>query len=239
MREITKTGTRQLDLAALCKRGEQLAASPEAIEAYERNIRDATTRETRERYSRAAAKVRRIVPLRPEIHDVIAAHCDPLREGASPLKRTRALSAVGQWREDERRTVIALLGTVGTGKTTSAALAALRALQQRQSVVYVKEPTLLRWRKFIRHQDDLAAMLRADLLIVDELGTCLPKDAEDARMSILEIVDDRLSVGRTMLLGNLDRASFGQRYDARLVDRLAEVGLIVDVSGPSLRSAAA
>lgn len=229
----------QMGLEALLERGLQLAASPEAIAAYEARIRDATRIEARERYRRAAHALRRLVPLRPEILDAVSEHCDPDRDSKpSPLRRTPAIASVARWSTDERRTVIAILGTVGVGKTTACALASMRALLDRKSVVYVKEPTLLRWRKFLRHEKDLDRVLSADLLIIDELGTCLAKDHDDARMAILEVVDDRLAVGRTMLLGNLSRASLGARYDARLIDRLSEVGTIVDVSGASLRSAA-
>jgi len=237
MQSIGKT-MGQMDLAALLRRGEELAASPEAIAAYEARMRDATRIEARERFRRASHALRRLVPLRPEILDAVSAHCDPDRDGTSPLRRTAAIASVARWTTDERRTVIALLGTVGVGKTTACGLAAMRALLDRKTVVYVKEPTLLRWRKFLRHEKDLERVLSADLLIIDELGTCLAKDHDDARMAILEVVDDRLAVGRTMLLGNLNRAALGARYDARLVDRLSEVGTIVDVSGASMRSAA-
>lgn len=228
---------RQMDLKALLKRGEELAASPEAIAAYERSIQDATRVAERERHRRAAAQLRRLIPLRPEVHDAIEAHCAPGTDGTA-LRRTKAISAVAGWMRDERRSVIALLGGVGIGKTTACGLAAMRALQQRQVVAYVKEPTLLRWRKFLRHEKDIERVLSADLLIIDELGTCLARDHDDARMAILEVVDDRLAVGRTMLLGNLNRAALGARYDARLVDRLSEVGTIVEVPGASMRSAA-
>lgn len=238
MQSIGKTMD-QMKLQELLERGQRMAASPEAIAAFEQRMRDATRVESRERYRRASHALRKLVPLRPEILDDVSAHCDPDRAGASPLRRTAAIASVARWSTDERRTVIALLGTVGVGKTTACALAAMRALLDRKGVVYVKEPTLLRWRKFLRHEKDLERVLSADLLIIDELGTCLAKDHDDARMAILEVVDDRLAVGRTMLLGNLNRAALGARYDARLVDRLSEVGMIVDVSGESLRGRAA
>lgn len=229
----------QMKLQELLERGQRMAASPEAIAAFEQRVRDATRVESRERFRRASASLRRLVPLRPEVLDAISQHCDPDHEGPSPLRRTAAIASVARWASDERRSVIALLGTVGVGKTTACGLAAMRALLDRRSVVYVKEPTLLRWRKFLRHEKDLDRVLSADLLIIDELGTCLAKDHDDARMAILEVVDDRLAVGRTMLLGNLSRGALGARYDARLVDRLSEVGMIVDVSGESVRGRAA
>lgn len=235
--ELQRMG--QMSLVELCRRGAESAATPEAIAAYESRMRDAATREARERYSEAAREARRLIPL-PRMHqDEVIRHCAPGRQDPA-LERTEALVTVARWGRPESagRTVLALLGTMGTGKTTAAMVAALRALQAGESVAYVKEPTLLRWRRYISQTAMLERAMSVGLLIVDELGT-ETKHAEDARAAILEVVDDRLSVGRTLLIGNLSREGFGSRYDARLADRMRQVGIVAECRGESLRGRAA
>lgn len=226
-------------LAELARAAEALAASPEAVARHEASVREAATREARERYSEAAREARRLIPL-PRMHqDEVIRHCAPGRVEPA-LSRTEALVTVAKWRSAESagRTVLALLGTMGTGKTTAAMVAALRSLQSGESVAYVKEPTLLRWRRYISQTALLERAMSVGLLIIDELGT-ETKHAEEARAAILEVVDDRLSIGRTLLIGNLSREAFGSRYDARLADRMRQVGIVAECRGESLRGRAA
>lgn len=225
------------ELEELKKNADRLCASPERIAAFERSVAESVRVQEVERHSAATARLRAIVPLPPETIDTVAAHCSPTATD-SKLQRTPAITAAARWMEDDKRSVLAVLGTVGVGKTTSAALVVMRTLMRRSrsKVVYVKEPTLIRWRKFVRYTQRLDEAIDADLLVLDELGTAVAREADEARMAVLEMVDDRLGKGRTMLLGNLTRLAFAERYDARLVDRLRQVGLVVEVNGQSLRS---
>jgi len=230
----------RLDIEAMCRRGMEAAASDGAIARYERSVRASAEREARERYADAAREARRLVPIPRAHQDAVIAHCAPGR-GDAVLERTDALVAVARWHRPESasRSVLALLGDMGTGKTTAAMVAALRALQRGESVVYVKEPTLLRWRRYVSQAPHVERLMSAGLVIVDELGTADARDADQARTAVLEVVDDRLAVGRTMLLGNLAREAFGARYDARLADRMREVGLVIECRGASMRGRAA
>lgn len=230
----------RLELEALCRRGMETAATPETIARHEASVREASEREARERYSSAALEARRLIPVPRAHQDAVIRHCRPGRKEPA-LERTEALVVTARWHQSESagRTVLALLGDMGTGKTTAAMVAALRALQIGETVAYVKEPTLLRWRRYVSQTSQLERAMSVGLLIVDELGTAETRDAEQARAAVLEVVDDRLSVGRTMLIGNLSRQAFGSRYDARLADRMREVGIIAECRGASMRGRAA
>lgn len=226
----------RLELEALCRRGMETAASETAIERFERSVRESAEREARERYAEAAREARKMFPLRRGHQDAIVRHCAPGRT-APALERTAALTSVAAWprlHERDGRSVLALIGKMGNGKTTAAMVAALRAFQAGETVAYVKETTLLRWRKFVSMAPMLERAMSVGLLVIDELGT-KRKDAEEASEAILEIVDDRLGVGRTMLIGNVTREEFSTRYDARLIDRMREVGIITECLADSMR----
>lgn len=223
-------------LAELARAAERLAASPEAVARHEAIVREAATREARERYDTAARDARRMFPLRALHQDAIIKHCAPGRT-APVLERTEALASVARWPqqcEREGRVVLALIGKMGNGKTTAAMVAALRALSAGESVAYVKETTLIRWRKFVSLAPMLERAMSVSLLVVDELGG-ERKHVDEAREAILEIVDDRLGVGRTMLIGNVSKGEFSARYDARLIDRMREVGIVTECLSESMR----
>jgi DNA replication protein DnaC len=225
-------------LAELARRAEKLAASPEVIARHEASIREATEYESRERYALASAEAMRMIPLPKHHAAAVVEHYRPNRKGGPILRREEPLLVAAKWDRDRSRSVLALIGSMGVGKTTAAMSCALRALQAGESVLYVKEPTLVRWRKYVSMGEQIGKALGVGLLIIDELGT-EKKHADEASAAILETVDDRLSVGRTMLIGNLDARAFGARYDARLADRMREVGIVAECAGQSLRGRAA
>lgn len=223
----------------LCMAGAASATKPEAIERYERGLKQIVDRERLEAYDRAAQAARKLVPVPRMTQDMVIKHYRPHASGPV-LKRTTPLLALKQWEsvfDSEGRTVCAIIGKMGTGKTTAAMAAALKALLRGEAVVYVKEPTLVRWRKYVSLDEHMGRAMCAGLLIIDELGT-ETKHIEEASSAILEAVDDRLAVGRTMLIGNLTRAEFRARYDDRLTDRLREVGVVNECDGDSLRGSA-
>jgi DNA replication protein DnaC len=53
------------------------------------------------------------------------------------------------------------------------------------------------------------------------------------------VLDDRIGgKRRTLLISNLSKAALLERLDERTVDRLRELGVIVELAGKSMRSGA-
>jgi DNA replication protein DnaC len=215
------------------------AQKPAAVESPEARATRARERERdRLRAWLAASKI----PVRPEIvEDVIAGTC----------LRTPATRAVTQWFTDPTRRVIALLGPMGIGKTVAAALVGVAFARRGKVVRYMREPMLVRWASSstLTHEQRMEEMLDADLVIVDELGMSLSSQGEKARDAIFTLLDHRIAgERRTILIGNLmapdkdgtQRGSsrvLADKYGARLVDRLNEVGRIAELAGESMRGA--
>ena len=153
------------------------------------------------------------------------------------LGATAALQWVRTWMLAPRPALV-LLGEPGVGKTIAAAW----ALTQRPGR-YIRAEDLCEMRKEggRRGRELYQAMLRPDLLVLDELGgeTDLPLAAK----TLQDVVDVRQRVSRrTLIMGNLKtRAELVSRYDKRTLDRLGvdrdEDGIAVFrfVDGPSMR----
>jgi DNA replication protein DnaC len=157
------------------------------------------------------------------------------------LKKTKSLGHVRQWLEiawgtRESRTgrpvrFLALVGAVGVGKTVAAAYALAH-----EPGLYVTAEELRRrlcssnWRDF----DWQARVLRARLVVVDDLGA---ESREGSREALFELVNRRMGEERalTLLTGNLTESELIERYDARTIDRLQYVGIIVEIAGESMR----
>lgn len=218
------------DLAAMLDRAlrtaRQRVASPEAITAYEESLRRATEAEARSnRARRRKALDDAGVPLTDDTARAVA---------GGTLRPTRALEIASAWLAGPR-SVLVLYGPPGTGKTTAAAHVACSRLGK-GPFVYVREPTLARWGMFARYDREWSAAVSSATLIVDELGTAEERDLPAARAALLRIVDDRMGRGRrTVLAGNLSEHDVGRRYDARMIDRLMEVGYMAEVTGQSMR----
>lgn len=230
----------QLTLDELEARAKTIAASEAAIEAFNRRTREAAEQEMRERFGEAVKTANRIVPLPPHHRTMVISHARPWRDANQPvLKGTSSVIGVARWfrPKNEHRTVLALLGNMGTGKTTAAYLAAVRVAMAGGSVMYIKEPTLVRLKRYVSKGDMLEQAMSCGLLIIDELGT-ERKSADEASAAVLEIVDDRLGRGRTMIIGNMSAVTFGEKYDARLHDRMREVGIVVECREDSMRGGA-
>lgn len=155
---------------------------------------------------------------------------------ADRLRPTRAVEAARRWlayqasvRKAGSRPVLALFGGIGCGKTVAAA-----SVLAAEGGRYVQAEDLCRLHaaRFGSEAAEFRRLMRLGVLVVDELGT--EESAERAAATLHEVVDRRQSK-RTLLLGNLTKASFAERLDARTVDRLRVGGVVIDVSGGSLR----
>ena len=85
--------------------------------------------------------------------------------------------------------------------------------------------TRMRKGDYGRPTDEYQRHLRGELLVVDELG--IEDRREDANATLYDVLDVRQRLPRrTLLLGNLDEDELKQRYDARVLRRLYENGVI-------------
>lgn len=142
---------------------------------------------------------------------------------ARPAQSGR-ISVPGIPRQRAWDTVI-LHGERGTGKTWAAGVALHRAAGCGQ---YAKVRRLCALYRASWGDDAEAwdSAMRAELLVVDELGTGRDRDLE--RDMLQELVDERHSRGRaTLLVSNLGwksthRVGLDQVFDARTIDRLAD-----------------
>lgn len=151
---------------------------------------------------------------------------------------TETLAKVRAWvstvRHPDAKRLLVLLGSTGTGKTMAAAWALLK-LGGGLGVKARKLPGL-EMAHFGPQAEHYQRLVKGKLCVVDEIGTM---DAKKEASSLGELIDDR--IGRpTILIGNLppkneDKTGFLQRYHERFYSRLAEVGVVVDCTGPDLR----
>ena len=171
------------------------------------------------------------IPVRPEVAATIV---------RGTCARTDATRAAASWMRDSQRRTLVLLGPMGIGKTIAAALVGVAFARRRQSVGYLREPMLMRLAhsSTLAHEAKLERLRDVDLLIVDELGTTLSGQGERARDAVFGMIDDRISGGRTILIGNLTPEDLGKTYGARFLDRLREVGVVEHLEGESMRGRA-
>lgn len=149
-----------------------------------------------------------------------------------PLEDWPSRRHAAQFARGPRR-LLALIGDMGTGKTTAAAGVAFSRIEI-GPVVYVRERLLERWLNFARYDKEWARAVGCATLIIDELGTATRKD--EARMALLEICDSRMD-GRkkTIVIGNLSAEDFESYVDKRLYSRWLEIGTIAHIEGEDQR----
>lgn len=134
-------------------------------------------------------------------------------------------------------------GTVGTGKSYTAACIANALLDRNITVVMTSFVKIL---QNLQQQtqfevDYISALNNASLLILDDLGT--ERNTEYALEKVYNIIDSRVRVCKPMILTTNMTLSEMQNTDdvryKRIYDRIFETCLPVEVSGKSFRKAMA
>jgi DNA replication protein DnaC len=105
----------------------------------------------------------------------------------------------------EKKQNISFTGPTGVGKSYLAQALGHQACRQGYRVIYVRLPKLLTALVQSRADGSYANLLkrleRAQVLIIDDLGVCELKENE--RRDFLEIIEDRYSVGSTVITTQL------------------------------------
>ena len=140
-----------------------------------------------------------------------------------------------------RRNLI-LTGATGLGKTWLACAFAHKACREGFSAVYTRVPRLIEELSVARADGSylrvLAALARADLLILDDWGLVAVSQA--AQHSLLEVVDDRAGIRSILVTSQLpvenwhDTVGDPSVADA-LLDRLLMNSTVIPMEGESMR----
>lgn len=150
-----------------------------------------------------------------------------------------AQNYVKKWEEMKKQNQgLILYGTVGTGKSFTAACIANALLEQSVEVIMTSFVKIL---QDIQHIDDegeyVKRLNRAELLIIDDLGA--ERNTDYALEKVYNIIDSRVRIAKPMILTtNLDikemQATTDIRY-GRIYDRIFEVCFPVGMFGKSFR----
>lgn len=136
--------------------------------------------------------------------------------------------------------MLVLAGERGTGKG-HLAVSCAQQVMQRGTAMYLRTTDLIRrvratWRRdSAMSEDDLISTLaQLDLLVIDEVG--VQRGTEDEQIILFDVIDRRYADLRpTILITNLDGATFKEFIGPRLMDRLNERAIFVPFKWESYR----
>lgn len=142
--------------------------------------------------------------------------------------------------------LLVLSGTPGCGKTVAACawlreriftegvVDAFGGYKGKRAPLFVTSARLSRWDRY--NHEAMDNLLKADRLVIDDLGAEYADKNGNFGAILDELVSDRHANRRPMILTtNLDAAAFKARYDERIADRIRECGKFVSLTGASMR----
>ena len=134
---------------------------------------------------------------------------------------------------------IYITGRTGLGKTHISLAIANEVLQKGYSVIYDSAINILRNIEKEHFSSEhsteyIDSIISADLLIIDDLGTEF--ETKFYNSAIYNIFNSRLNSGKpTIISTNLDLGGIKQRYDERIVSRIAAVYNCLEFKGEDVR----
>lgn len=158
----------------------------------------------------------------------------PIRALESARVADHAQLAVAKalaWKHGDEN-VLVLSGQPGCGKTTAAAVWALKTCAQ--PPVFLRATTFAASSRYDHERRD--KWLHADALVLDDLGSEYADAKGNFLVDLDELVDTFYGDKRPLLITtNCTADEFKQRYGGRVVDRLRECGSWFSVKSGSLR----
>lgn len=147
-------------------------------------------------------------------------------------ENTPGVTAVNQWLANGCKTNLILRGGVGCGKTSAACVAVkswTEPVRNRltRHVAWLRPDQLV---SAVMHSYDENAPKLRDWIVLDDIGRESKSDFVEAFCELLDM-PDMVIIGTT----NLTKQQIRERYDARLVDRLNDSCIAIDLPGRSLR----
>ncbi len=137
---------------------------------------------------------------------------------------------------------LAITGPTGAGKSWLAQALGHQACREGLRVLFVRQPMLIHATLTAKASGGLPGLLKRlakiNLLVIDDLGVSLM--TEEVRRDLLEVIEDRYSVGSTIVTSQLpieewhDYLAGGRIADA-ICDRFTRNAHRIAVTGPSLR----
>ena len=180
---------------------------------------------------RFADKRRKDRALRLDHLDIPVNAADLQLLASDDIQQTRAVKATRLWLATEQP-VLVLSGPCGRGKTVACADALLRQHGRYARASDVARLFLASFGDDVELREKL--IHEPQLLVLDDIGTELRADLMS--VALIEAVDARRRGQRTILITNLSRAAFEQRYaDERLHSRLAQAATWIIDPGADLR----
>lgn len=220
-----------------CKGEDAGVADCEAAKAHDTCARardDYRCPRTRLRRERAEARRREIKERESRRRTLLA---DGIPElvlhalDAGEVNSTQPLEATRAFLAGRDRDLLLLLGTVGTGKTFAACIAACEGRGW---------PRLITAKQLERIDTYDDATMRdleeRDILIIDDAG----EEYADRKGHFVSLFGGLINARysgkkRTIITSNFSWAQFRERYGVRVEDRIAEAGKVLSFTGASLR----